>query len=217
MDSTSIFLTIFLTRTYRESQQDPIKSITFGNSNPVCHAFDSKAKDGHDLLIGLNSGDVYSVSLRLQLQDDGKKLVGAHHSNKDGTLNNIRCMSISWIPECEGAFVAAHANGNLYSKDGPGDSTFPVIKYQTQFSVAHACSSKEISNDVIGENLKLKTELERKNEAEKEIHCGGSSVQTILIFFRRDYLCEQVNSLEEKLETAYTIADENEAIAVEAR
>lgn len=37
--------------------QDPIKSVSFGNSNPVCHAFDSKARDGHDLLIGLNSGD----------------------------------------------------------------------------------------------------------------------------------------------------------------
>ncbi|GAB2270447.1 hypothetical protein Dimus_005344 [Dionaea muscipula] len=37
--------------------KDPIKSIHFGNSNPVCHAFDPEAKDGHDLLIGLNSGD----------------------------------------------------------------------------------------------------------------------------------------------------------------
>lgn len=37
--------------------QDPIKSIHFSNSNPVCHAFDPEAKDGHDLLIGLNSGD----------------------------------------------------------------------------------------------------------------------------------------------------------------
>ncbi|KAI3768190.1 hypothetical protein L2E82_18657 [Cichorium intybus] len=134
-------------------------------------------------------------------------------------------MSISWIPKREDAFVAAHADGNLYSKDGPGDSTFPVIKDQTQFSVAHACSSKLAikettdlngsSDDVIGENLKLKTELERKNKAEK----GNSlwrffSTRTVLIFFRRDYLCEQVNSLQEKLEMAYAIADENEAIVV---
>lgn len=83
----------------------------------MCHAFDQDAKDGHDLLIGLNSGDgniltwiwltsligevklfkficslciivVYSVSLRQQLQDVGKKLVGAHHYNKDGSVNN---------------------------------------------------------------------------------------------------------------------------------
>ena len=37
--------------------QDPIKNINFSNSNPVCHAFDPDAKDGHDLLIGLHSGD----------------------------------------------------------------------------------------------------------------------------------------------------------------
>uniref|UniRef100_A0A2N9FD99 Uncharacterized protein n=1 Tax=Fagus sylvatica TaxID=28930 RepID=A0A2N9FD99_FAGSY len=68
--------------------KDPIKSIHFSNSNPVCHAFDQDAKDGHDLLIGLFSGDVYSVSLRQQLQDVGKKLVGAQHYNKDGSANS---------------------------------------------------------------------------------------------------------------------------------
>lgn len=31
---------------------------------------------------------VYSVSLRQQLQDVGKKLVAAQHYNKDGLLNN---------------------------------------------------------------------------------------------------------------------------------
>lgn len=31
---------------------------------------------------------VYSVSLRQQLQDVGKKLVGAQHYNKDGAVNN---------------------------------------------------------------------------------------------------------------------------------
>ncbi|KAM7496712.1 hypothetical protein LguiA_021126 [Lonicera macranthoides] len=126
--------------------KDPIKSINFSNSNPVCHAFDSEAKDGHDLLIGLNTGDVYTVSLRQQLQDTGKKLVGAQHYNKDGTISNSRCTSLAWIPERDGAFMVAHADGNLYiydkSKDGAGDSSFPVIKDQTQFSVAHARSSK---------------------------------------------------------------------------
>lgn len=34
-----------------------MKSIHFSSSNPVCHAFDQDAKDGHDLVIGLNSGD----------------------------------------------------------------------------------------------------------------------------------------------------------------
>uniref|UniRef100_A0A5B7AS89 Uncharacterized protein n=1 Tax=Davidia involucrata TaxID=16924 RepID=A0A5B7AS89_DAVIN len=126
--------------------KDPIKSIHFSNSNPVCHAFDPDAKDGHDLLIGLISGDVYSVTLRQQLQDVGKKLVGAQHYNNDGCVNNSRCTSIAWVPNGEGAFVVAHADGNLYmyekSKDGSGDPSFPVIKDQTQFSVAHARYSK---------------------------------------------------------------------------
>lgn len=126
--------------------KDPIKSIHFSNSNPVCHAFDQDAKDGHDLLIGLISGDVYSVSLRQQLQDVGKKLVGAHHYNKDGSVNNSRCTSVTWVPGGDGAFVVGHADGNLYvyekSKDGAGDSSFPVIKDQTQFSVAHPRYSK---------------------------------------------------------------------------
>ncbi|XP_028775942.1 dystrophia myotonica WD repeat-containing protein [Neltuma alba] len=126
--------------------KDPIKSIHFSNSNPVCHAFDQEAKDGHDLIIGLSTGDVYSVSLRQQLQDVGKKLIGAHHYNKDGSVNNSRCTSIAWIPGGDGAFVVAHADGNLFvyekNKDGAGDSSFPVIKDQAQFSVSHARYSK---------------------------------------------------------------------------
>lgn len=31
---------------------------------------------------------VYSVSLRQQLQDPGRKLVAAQHYNKDGAINN---------------------------------------------------------------------------------------------------------------------------------
>lgn len=37
--------------------QDPIKSLHFSSNPPVCHAFDPEAKDSHDLLIGLASGD----------------------------------------------------------------------------------------------------------------------------------------------------------------
>ncbi|CAA3001399.1 WD repeat-containing protein 20-like [Olea europaea var. sylvestris] len=126
--------------------KDPIKSIHFGNSNPVCHAFDPDAKDGHDLLIGLNTGDVYSVALRQQLQEVGKKLVGAQHYNKDGSINTSRCTCITWVPNGDGTFIVGHADGNMYvyekSKDGSGDPSFPVIKDQTQFSVAHARYSK---------------------------------------------------------------------------
>ncbi|KAH7863573.1 hypothetical protein Vadar_019303 [Vaccinium darrowii] len=126
--------------------KDPIKAMHFSNSNPVCHAFDSESKDGHDLIIGLNSGDVYSVSLRQQLQDVGKKIVGAQHYNKEGSTDNSRCTSVAWIPGRDGAFVVAHADGNVYvyekSKDGTVDASFPIVKDQTQFSVSHAKSSK---------------------------------------------------------------------------
>ncbi|XP_010930800.1 uncharacterized protein [Elaeis guineensis] len=137
--------TIFISD-LNSQDKDPIKSIHFSNSNPICHAFDAGSKDGHDLLIGLHSGDVYSVSLRQQLQDPGRKLVAAQHYNKDGTINNSRCTCVAWVPEGDGAFVVGHADGNLYvyekSKDGTADCSFPVIKDQTQFSVAHARSSK---------------------------------------------------------------------------
>ncbi|KAK4766308.1 hypothetical protein SAY87_007950 [Trapa incisa] len=126
--------------------KEPMKAIYFNNVYPVCHAFDQDAKDGHDLLIGLSTGDVYSVSLGQQLQDSGKKLVGAQHYNKDGSVNNSRCTCISWVPGGDGAFVVAHADGNMYvyekSKEGAGDSSFPAIKDPTQFSIAHARHSK---------------------------------------------------------------------------
>ncbi|CAH1418965.1 unnamed protein product [Lactuca virosa] len=77
---------------------------------------------------------------------------------------------------------------------------------------------------------KLEEQKEIVKSLEKEIDCGASSVQEQFLFSlegitddlkrvssERDQLCEQVNSLQEKLEMAYTIADENEAIAVEAR
>ncbi|CAK7343014.1 unnamed protein product [Dovyalis caffra] len=117
--------------------KDPIKSIHFSNSNPVCHAFDQDAKDGHDLLIGLSSGDGVII---LNIQDTLRKYLDRGHTVVD------RCMSIAWVPGGDGAFVVAHADGNLYvyekNKDGAGDSSFPVIKDQTQFSVAHARYSK---------------------------------------------------------------------------
>ncbi|KAF8395206.1 hypothetical protein HHK36_019149 [Tetracentron sinense] len=88
--------TIFISD-FNSQDKDPIKSIHFSNSNPVCHAFDSEAKDGHDLLIALHSGDVYSVSLRQQLQDVGKKLVGAQHYNKDGSVYNRQILNSVFV------------------------------------------------------------------------------------------------------------------------
>ncbi|KAI4374266.1 hypothetical protein MLD38_012278 [Melastoma candidum] len=122
--------------------KEPMKAIYFNNVYPVCHAFDHDAKDGHDLLIGLSTGDVYSTSLRQQLQDSGKKLLGAQHYNKDGSINASRCTGIAWVPGGDGTFVVAHSDGNLYvyekSKDGAADSSFPAVKDSTQFVVSHA-------------------------------------------------------------------------------
>ncbi|XP_074583268.1 putative catabolite repression protein creC [Curcuma longa] len=130
-------------------EKDPIKAIQFSNSSPVCHAFDAEANDGHDLLIGLQCGDVYLVSLRQQLQDTGRKMVAAQHYfyyNKDGATNNSRCTCMAWVPGHIGTFVVGHADGNIYvyekNKEGTSDSSFPVIKDQTQFSISHTRSSK---------------------------------------------------------------------------
>ncbi|GJN13668.1 hypothetical protein PR202_gb00398 [Eleusine coracana subsp. coracana] len=125
--------------------KDPIKSIHFSNSNPLCHAFDPEAKDGHDLIVGMGSGDVYSMSLRQQLQDLGRKPVAAQHYNK-GDKDVSRCTSVAWVPDREGFFVASHSDGNLYvydkNKDGNTDCTFPAVKDQSQFMISHAKSSK---------------------------------------------------------------------------
>jgi len=128
--------------------KDPVKSIHFSNSNPLCHAFDSEAKDGHDLIVGVWSGDVYSMSLRQQLQDPGKKPVASQHfinKDKDGTANS-RCTCVAWVPEREGIFVVSNADGNLYvydkSKDGNADWTFPTVRDQNQLMISHAKSTK---------------------------------------------------------------------------
>ncbi|RRT52051.1 hypothetical protein B296_00029120 [Ensete ventricosum] len=59
-----------------------------------------------------------------------------------------RCTCVAWVTEREGTFVVGHADGNIYvyekSKDVTADSSFPVIKDQTQFSVAHTRSNKVI-------------------------------------------------------------------------
>jgi hypothetical protein len=56
---------------YNSRDKDPIKAIHFSSSNLIFHAFDLDEKNGQDLLIGLNSRNVYSVSLRQPLEDPG--------------------------------------------------------------------------------------------------------------------------------------------------
>ncbi|CAN1274786.1 Probable catabolite repression protein creC [Linum perenne] len=174
--------------------KDPIKSIHFSNSNPVCHAFDPDARDGHDLVIGLSSGDVYSVSLRQQLQDVGKKLVGALHHNKDGSITNRqdRCTSIAWVPGSDGAFVVAHADGNLFvyekNKDSAGDASFPVVKDQAQFSVSHARYSK-VTTSILLMSKSVSSHFKLDNAGylrvfdytKEQLICGGKSYYGALL------------------------------------
>nr|CAB3459518.1 unnamed protein product [Digitaria exilis] len=115
-------------------EKDPLKSIHFSNSNPLCHAFDPEAKEGHDLIIGMGSGD---------------DCIFVYMHVPCFIISNIqssRCTSVAWVPEREGIFVVSHSDGNLYvydkNKDGNTDCTFPAVKDQSQFMVVHAKSSK---------------------------------------------------------------------------
>ncbi|KAI3505973.1 hypothetical protein L1887_28326 [Cichorium endivia] len=107
------------------------------------------------------------------------------------------------------------------------EETVEALSYQNS-------ELRSILEDLYSKKSETEEKLEEQKEIvkslEKEIHCGGSSVQEQFLFSlegitddlkrvssERDQLCEQVNSLQEKLEMAYAIADENEAIAVEAR
>ncbi|KAG4996165.1 hypothetical protein JHK85_027604 [Glycine max] len=78
--------------------KDPVKSIHFSNSNPTCHAFDQDSKDGHDLIIGLNTGDGHCMETS---------------SDSCFFAFSSRCTCIAWVPGGDAAFVVAHADGNL--------------------------------------------------------------------------------------------------------
>ncbi|GBG80301.1 hypothetical protein CBR_g30669 [Chara braunii] len=42
---------------YNSQDKEPLKSLYFSNVHPGCHAFNPRVTDGHDLLIGLTTGD----------------------------------------------------------------------------------------------------------------------------------------------------------------
>ncbi|KAL4579210.1 hypothetical protein LXL04_015348 [Taraxacum kok-saghyz] len=92
---------------------------------------------------------------------------------------------------------------------------------------------RSLLEEIYHKKSETEEQLEEQKEIvkslEKEIHNGASSVQEQFLFSlegitddlkrvssERDQLYEQVSSLQEKLEMAYALADENEAIAVEA-
>ncbi|GAB2257739.1 hypothetical protein Droror1_Dr00013899 [Drosera rotundifolia] len=118
----------------------PIKLIVFSIGFPVCHAFDPEATDGHDLVIGMSNGDMFTVSLREQLQNAAKKLVGAYRYIRSCSYIESRCCNVAWAPKSHGTFVVSHRDGNLYvydkNKDGAPDPFLPMIKDKTLFSVS---------------------------------------------------------------------------------
>uniref|UniRef100_A0A0E0J7D4 Uncharacterized protein n=1 Tax=Oryza nivara TaxID=4536 RepID=A0A0E0J7D4_ORYNI len=116
--------------------KDPIKSIHFSNSNPLCHAFDPEAKEGHDLIIGMGLFNVTEATIARFWKE----------ACCGPTLQQGRCTSVAWVPEREGIFVVSHSDGNLYvydkCKDGNTECTFPAIKDPAQLMISHAKSSK---------------------------------------------------------------------------
>uniref|UniRef100_A0A0E0R4W4 Uncharacterized protein n=1 Tax=Oryza rufipogon TaxID=4529 RepID=A0A0E0R4W4_ORYRU len=100
----------------------PVKRICFSDMKPLCHAFDSEAKDGHDLIVGLFNVIEAAV---------------------EGTC---RCTGVAWVPGHEGFFVVSNADGNLFvydkSKDVNTDWTFPTVEDQSEMKISYAKSSK---------------------------------------------------------------------------
>ncbi|CAI5984345.1 unnamed protein product [Closterium sp. NIES-65] len=158
------------------TDKEPLKALQFMGASGLCHAFDgavasreaqgTAGRDAHDLLIATTAGDIYTASLRAQLADGSKKLVGAaHYSPRDGTGSSSgsggsssgggkegsggsssRCTAVAWVPGGDGLFVTAHADGNVYvfdkHRDGTTEAGFPPIKDVHAFSTAHARSNK---------------------------------------------------------------------------
>ncbi|KAK6146991.1 hypothetical protein DH2020_017903 [Rehmannia glutinosa] len=98
--------------------KDPIKSIHFSNSNPVCHAYDPDAKDGHDLLIGLNSGDVAVLVLRgFPTNKDGSG-DPSFPVIKDQTQFSVSHARYSKNPVARWHVCQGSINGIAFSADG---------------------------------------------------------------------------------------------------
>jgi len=134
---------------YNTLDKEALKVIVFTGAHPTCHTYlPYQATDGYDLLIGMSSGEVYVASLRQQLVDPSRKLVGALMFNRDGSVDNSKCTSVLWSPRNDGApyFISTHSNGNLYiydkTKEGGSEPVFSPIKDPTSFQISHAKSVK---------------------------------------------------------------------------
>ncbi|KAL8216282.1 hypothetical protein R6Q57_023119 [Mikania cordata] len=107
------------------------------------------------------------------------------------------------------------------------EETVDALSYQN-------AELRSLLEDLYLKKSETEKQLEEHKEMvktlENEIQCTTSSTQEHFLFSlegitddlkrvsaERDQLCEQVNTLQERLEMAYAISDEKEAIAVEAR
>lgn len=83
---------------------------------PTCHSHNPDAPNG-DLLVGLSSGEVSLLSLRVQLLSapGAVPLSAAGMSfNVDGSANATRCVGVAWVAGAAGsAFASAHRDGGI--------------------------------------------------------------------------------------------------------
>ncbi|KAL0316241.1 UNVERIFIED_CONTAM: WD repeat-containing protein 20 [Sesamum radiatum] len=100
--------------------KDPIKAIHFSNSNPVCHTYDPDAKDGHDLLIGLHSGDGsyrwLFASIALENKDGSGDV--SFPVVKDQTQFSVSHARYSKNPVARWHVCLGSINGIAFSTDG---------------------------------------------------------------------------------------------------
>lgn len=83
--------------------------------HPSCLAFTPESGDGHDLLVGMSSGEIllFSLAALAGLAPGARPCPAAAYN--DGTAAvRTRCLSLQWIQgTAGGSFVATHADGSV--------------------------------------------------------------------------------------------------------
>ncbi|KAK1407763.1 hypothetical protein QVD17_39390 [Tagetes erecta] len=171
-----------------------------------------------------------SASTRKDMKDEAEKLFTAlsqvQHELKMKT-NQLDDMMVGYekLESCLADTEAALSASKSCLQHS--EETVDALSYQN-------AELRSLLEDLYLKNSETEKQLEEHKEMvktlENEIHCTTSSTQEHFLFSlegitddlkrvsaERDQLCEQVKSLQDRLEMAYAIADEKEAIAVEAR
>lgn len=171
-----------------------------------------------------------SASTRKDIKDEAEKLFTAlsqvQHELKMKT-NQLDGMLVGYEKlECCLADTEAALSASKSCLQH-AEETVDALSYQN-------AELRSLLEDLYLKKSETEKQLEEQKEIvmslEKEIHCTTCSAQEQFLFSlegitddlkrvssERDQLCEQVISLQGRLEMAYAIADENEAVAVEAR